>query len=355
MSQAPPFSPDPLLLTQDWQDTFDALDDFVAIIDADFRLVKVNRAMAKLLGADPKTLVGAFCYRVMHNLDRHWESCPLEEMLHSNRPVTHEVDDPHIGLPLLVTVSPLYNGAGKRVGAIHIAKDISAIKTIENDLHRKNHQLDSLNRLLTEAIRCRQNEPLIELALREIKGICAVDQVLYYRREGAELVLGGALPAEGELNQRKRVGICLCGLAAANGAPVYSMDIAADIRCSLNECKAAGVRSFAALPLMHQQENLGILGLASRTERDFVGERDFLETLAGTLSLVLSNAQMIEELQRHAERLEERIRERTGELEGRNRELERFNKLFVDREFRIKELRDQVAELESALNRRDRS
>ncbi|OGQ96730.1 MAG: hypothetical protein A2521_07255 [Deltaproteobacteria bacterium RIFOXYD12_FULL_57_12] len=34
-------------------------------------------------------------------------------------------------------------------------------------------------------------------------------------------------------------------------------------------------------------------------------------------------------------------------LKKKNEELERFNKLFVDREFRIKELRDQVAKLQS--------
>ncbi|MBC8208902.1 MAG: response regulator [Desulfobulbaceae bacterium] len=52
------------------------------------------------------------------------------------------------------------------------------------------------------------------------------------------------------------------------------------------------------------------------------------------------------ELEKHRQHLEELVKDRTAELEIKNAELQRFNKLFIDREFRIKELRDQVAELQ---------
>lgn len=48
------------------------------------------------------------------------------------------------------------------------------------------------------------------------------------------------------------------------------------------------------------------------------------------------------------ETLEEKVRERTAELERKNGELERLNRLFVDREFRIRELKDRVRSLEAA-------
>ena len=52
------------------------------------------------------------------------------------------------------------------------------------------------------------------------------------------------------------------------------------------------------------------------------------------------------ELKKYREHLENIVKERTAELEEKNAELERFNKLFIDREFRIKELRDKVKKLE---------
>lgn len=53
-----------------------------------------------------------------------------------------------------------------------------------------------------------------------------------------------------------------------------------------------------------------------------------------------------EELEKHRSRLENLVKRRTTELENKNAQLERMNKLFVGREIRIKELRDRVKELE---------
>jgi len=52
-----------------------------------------------------------------------------------------------------------------------------------------------------------------------------------------------------------------------------------------------------------------------------------------------------EELRQHRVNLEELVKVRTADLEEKNRELERYNKLFVGREYRIKELREEVKEL----------
>jgi len=61
---------------------------------------------------------------------------------------------------------------------------------------------------------------------------------------------------------------------------------------------------------------------------------------------ITERRQVEEELAKHREHLEELIKERTGELEEKNKKLEEFNELFVNREFRIKELKDKVKELE---------
>jgi len=54
-----------------------------------------------------------------------------------------------------------------------------------------------------------------------------------------------------------------------------------------------------------------------------------------------------DEIKKYQGHLEDLVKERTQELETINKELERINNLFVDREFRIKELREKVKELEN--------
>jgi len=51
----------------------------------------------------------------------------------------------------------------------------------------------------------------------------------------------------------------------------------------------------------------------------------------------------------HREHLEELVEERTQKLQARNEELEAIHKNIIGREFRIKELRDQVQELKKRL------
>ncbi len=60
------------------------------------------------------------------------------------------------------------------------------------------------------------------------------------------------------------------------------------------------------------------------------------------VSDITDRKQAEQELVEYRENLEDLVKERTKELEDKNKELERFNDLFVDREFRIKELKDQI-------------
>jgi len=100
------------------------------------------------------------------------------------------------------------------------------------------------------------------------------------------------------------LGECLCGHSADQRAPYYCPDIHHDHRCDRCECKAAGLRSFASLPLTVENELIGVLGLGSIAVRDFSDQATFLEAIASTLSLSLRNAGLLEQVRRHLTELE---------------------------------------------------
>lgn len=79
----------------------------------------------------------------------------------------------------------------------------------------------------------------------------------------------------------------------------------------------------------------------------FEGEQ--IQFLEGFITDITERKQAEEKIKKDQYHLEALVTERTKDIKAKNKELERFNKLFVGREFRIKELKDRVKELEKQI------
>lgn len=203
-----------------------------------------------------------------------------------------------------------------------------------------NNALNAIHDLCMKAMGAMSIAEMTDLALDGVMTAIAPDLVFLYGVAQGSLVLQGVRPSGHiELPENKRIGECLCGLAAQEMKPIFSLNIHSDDRCTLPECKAARVHSLASLPLLGEDELIGVLCLASMTARDFAAQKSFLETLAATVALTLKKALLFHQLEQQRLTLEGRLTDSTAELAIRNTELERLKKIFVDREFRIKALR----------------
>ena len=211
---------------------------------------------------------------------------------------------------------------------VGLEREIGQRRRAQEEIRRRVEELAALNALGRRAGASLSLGQVVDAALEEVARPVDPDLVVLFLREGDQLVLQGTGP-EGtayahEETPVHRVGECLCGLVASQGEPLYARDIYTDPRCTWDECKRAGLRSFAALPLASGDEMLGVLGLASATERDFEARSAFLEALAAQIGPNLQNALLHREIQRYAEVLEERVAQRTAALEATNQQLETF-------------------------------
>ncbi len=125
----------------EWQKTFDSIADLVFIQDKDLRFIRVNKAATDVLKAKPEDLIGKTCYEVLHKQDKPWSNCPMAKVFKDEKAHTEEIDDPNIGIPLLVSASPIFDKKGKIIGGVHVAKDITEQKKTEEGLKKQTHDL----------------------------------------------------------------------------------------------------------------------------------------------------------------------------------------------------------------------
>jgi PAS domain S-box-containing protein len=183
-------------------------------------------------------------------------------------------------------------------------------------------ELTSLNRICQETYTRTTTQDMVDSALKGMVESLSPDLALLYLVEGKTMVAKGLhapgldFPTAEDLPHES--GKCLCGLTAEDGAPLFSLDIHKDPRCTNPECKRAGIHSYATLPLRIGEEIIGVIGLGSKEKRDFSDHADFLESLAAILSTGFHKARLLENAVHHSEELEERVRERTQELEETN-------------------------------------
>ncbi len=120
-----------------WERTFDAVSELVCMLDANHRIMRVNRAMAERLGGPPERFVGQTCYHCVHGLDQPPDFCPHSKLLADGQPHTVEIHEENLHGDFLVNVSPLVDAAGKLVGSVHVAHDITERKCAEEALRAR--------------------------------------------------------------------------------------------------------------------------------------------------------------------------------------------------------------------------
>jgi len=121
---------------REWSDTFNSISDFVFILDKENVVTKVNKAFLDALHLKEEAVLGRKCYEIVHKQGSPWPGCPHQKTITDSKPHSEIVEDPGLGLPLLVTTSPIFDDKGEILGSVHIAKDITQIKKAEEELRK---------------------------------------------------------------------------------------------------------------------------------------------------------------------------------------------------------------------------
>ena len=121
----------------EWERTFDAVPDLIATIDDQYRITRVNRAMAERLGLKSGEVVGRTCFDCVHGMDRPPDFCPHAMLMKDGAEHVVEVSEERLRGDFLVSVSPLRDAEGRLIGSVHIARDVTERRRAETALRER--------------------------------------------------------------------------------------------------------------------------------------------------------------------------------------------------------------------------
>ncbi len=131
---------------KEWERTFNAIGDIVSIMDSGLRIIKANQAAHTVLAAEPGTLAGKFCYEVFNNRSEACENCPGIATIDNCQVHSAEIYHENLGKKFLITTSPVPDERGEFSHIVHIAKDITEQRELENRL-RQSQKMEAIGTL----------------------------------------------------------------------------------------------------------------------------------------------------------------------------------------------------------------
>ncbi len=131
-----------LNMAQEWQRTFDTMNEAVWILDKDNRILRSNKAAELYFHRPRAEMVGKNCWEIVHNTAQAVADCPI---LRARKSLHHESTELQIGEAWFeISVDPILDSEGRFAGAVHVVINITAEKLSEEALRKSEQEFRSL-------------------------------------------------------------------------------------------------------------------------------------------------------------------------------------------------------------------
>ncbi len=319
---------------EEWERTFNSVPDMIAILDTRHRIIRVNNSMAKHLEIKPEQCIGMPCYKYLHGLDKPHDLCPHSATLKDGKEHVQEIHEDYLGMDLFVSTTPLMDNNGEMVGSVHVARDITERKKVEEGLKWAEQRNRILSESTAELLMSNEPQEVVDSVCEKVMKFldCQVFFNFISVIENNKLRLNaysGVSWGEAQRIEWLDYGSVACDCATArDGERVRIEDIQnkKDPRADL--VRGYGVKAYCCHPLKIGEKTVGTISFGT-TKRDKFSEAEIsmMRAVADIVAVAMRRKQAEEVLRRDKETVENIVKERTKELMAANIELDKARRL----------------------------
>ena len=158
---------------REWETTFDAMQDCVSVHDTTGKVIRANVALARRLKTIPQKVIGMYCSEIYAPEGPSSKLCHHTDDLKSEATIVEELALPGMDGVFQISISPWYDKNNRLVGSIHVAKDISNERQLQQQLIQS-EKLSAIGELIS-GIAHELNNPLT--------GVMGYSQLLQLRKD----------------------------------------------------------------------------------------------------------------------------------------------------------------------------
>jgi PAS domain S-box-containing protein len=312
------------------------VNDAVLATDTQFNITSWNRAAEEMYGYKEEEVLGRKAHEFTLSDFSDEQRASVVQALSKGGSYRTEVLQYHRdGYSFWVEGSTfvLRETNGQIYGYVSINRDISKRKQAELQVQRQLKQLNAL-RVIDVAISASYDlHPILEIVLDHVLSHLSVDAsaVLLYEPKSQiiEYAAGRGFRSNALRYTKLKLGEGYASQAVIEGRTIHIsslMETGGKLAKALEAANEEFV-DYYGTPLIVKGEVKGILEIYHRSQLRVDSEwLEFLQTLAGQAAIAINDAQLVESLQHSNLQLEQRVAERTAELNQMNAELERANR-----------------------------
>ncbi|EKD27567.1 MAG: multi-sensor hybrid histidine kinase [uncultured bacterium] len=133
-----------------WEDIFNSINDSITIHDNNFNIIMMNKAAQELFeNFKIEEIINKPCYLLYHGSNQPPQSCPSCQTARTGIPCTTEIFEPHLNKFLEIKAFPRLDENKNIIGLVHIVRDITQRKKVEEEKIKLQNQLFQTQKMET--------------------------------------------------------------------------------------------------------------------------------------------------------------------------------------------------------------